>query len=154
MLLEVVMNNSQTTIFDNHSKKEVVITWEGEDVASILLWGQKVTSSYLPEGKVVIAADLPSEWGQVIYPYSRKEVEELLLTGGKIRIFADDLLSMEVTPSWWGVEHQMATEVTPPWPLAEDAIGGEEIGFPILALMAIFSPPPEEEEDDEGGDFV
>lgn len=147
------MDNNQTYLFDNYSKREVIITWEGDKVASILLWGEEVSSSYLPEGKVVIAANLSSEWGNVIYPYSRKEVEELLLTGGEISIFADDLLSMQVTPSWWGVEHQMATEVTPPWPLAEDAIGGEEIGFPISALMAIFSPPPEEGED-EGGDFV
>ena len=148
------MNNNQTAIFDNYSKREVIITWEGDEVASILLWGEEVSSSYLPEGKVVLAACLPSEWGQVIYPYSRKEVEELLLIGGKISVFADDLLTMEVVPSWWGVEHQMATEVAPSWPLAEDDIGGEKIGFPISALMSIFSPPPPEEGEDEGGDFV
>ena len=140
----------------------LAIEWDGDEVSSVTLWsGHKMTSSYLDDGKIMFSpADAP-DW--CIFPLDRKGVEEYVLMGGRLSMFAEDLFSFNVTPDWWGVECDMAIEgECPEWPLAEDNIGGEntDLGFNLIGMILDhFNQSQEEgnwddEDEDEGPDFV
>jgi hypothetical protein len=151
------MDSNTTTITDAYNRREVKISWDKEgSVTSVTLFDEVITSSYLEGGRVVIAHDLDGELRSTILPMSREEVEGIVLTGGWVRIYADDLFVIKIYPSWWGVEHEMAGETCPPWPLCEEDVGGEQsdswglIGLLMNHIMEQ-EPPPDE---DEGGDFV
>ena len=139
------------------------IEWTEDEVSSVTLWsGYVMTSSYLPDGKIVFSpGDAPDG---CIFPLDRKGVEEYSLVGGHLRMFAEDLFGMCVTPDWWGVECDMAAEgECPEWPLAEDDIAGEDtgMGFSLVGMILDhFNQSQEqgnwdgEEDEDEGPDFV
>ena len=142
---------------------ELHIEWDGDEVSLVTLWsGYVMKSSYLPDGKIVFSPeDAPDG---CIFPLDRKNVEEYALMGGRLRMFAEDLFGLNVTPDWWGVECDMAIEgECPEWPLAEDNIGGEntDMGFSLVGMILDHFNKAEsqgnwddEEEEDEGPDFV
>lgn len=137
------MDNST---FTHKGGGEVTIIWEDDStIASVELWGKICRKSYLG-GSPMAGASLPSEFNGIIMPLNKAELDEIILTGGEIVLYVDDLIRLQVRPIWWDITHEMV-EPEVPWPLAEEDIGGEEIGFPISALLAIFGPPEEGDED-------
>ena len=143
----------------------LAIEWDGDEVSSVTLWsGYTMTTSYLPDGKIVFSPeDAPDG---CIFPLDRKGVEEYALMGGRLRMFAEDLFGFNVTPDWWGVECQMAAEgECPEWPLAEDDIAGEntDLGFSLVGMILDHFNQSQQEGnwddddddvDDEGPDFI
>ena len=139
------------------------VEWDGDVVSSVTLWsGYVMTTSYLPDGKIVFSPSNTPDG--CIFALSRKGVEEYALMGGHLRMFAEDLFGLRVTPDWWNVECDMAIEgECPEWPLAEDNIGGEstDIGFNLVGMILDHFNKSQgqgnwdgEEDEDEGPDFV
>jgi hypothetical protein len=139
----------------------LAIEWDGDVASSVTLWsGYTMTNSYLPDGKIVFSPENAPDG--CIFPLDRKGVEEFALMGGRLRMFAEDLFGMRVTPEWWGVECEMAIEgECPEWPLSEDDIGGEntDMGFNLVGMILDHFNKSDSQgnwdgEEDEGPDFV
>ena len=139
------------------------IEWDGDVVSSVTLWrGHVMTTSYLEDKKIVFSPGNAPDG--CIFPLTRKGVEEYALMGGYLRMFAEDLFGLRVTPDWWGVECIMATEgECPEWPLAEDDIAGEntDLGFNLVGMILDHFNKADsqenwdgEEDEDEGPDYV
>ena len=140
----------------------LAIEWTEDEVSSVTLWsGYVMTTSYLPDGKIVFSPGNAPDG--CIFPLTRKGVEEYALMGGYLRMFAEDLFGMRVTPEWWGVECDMAIEgECPQWHLSEDDIAGEDtgMGFSLVGMILDHFNKAEsqgnwdDEEEDEGPDFI
>jgi len=110
-----------------NTNEVLTITYNGEKIIKVTaLQGRVYTHSYLEGGQLYVA-DPAAPYG-TISSYTRQEVEQIALLGGKIHVYVEDLVNYTILPSWWTVECEMMEE-TPAWPLSEENIGGEENSF-------------------------
>ena len=109
-----------TTTTLSTTNGQLTLVMEGNNIISAAIADLEMTESYLEDKKIVLS-DGNAPHG-VIVPLTAEDINNLLLVGGKVNLFAEDLFAMTVRPEWWTVECDMAIEGdAPEWPMAEDA---------------------------------
>jgi hypothetical protein len=113
-----------TLTTDHH--EVITLSYEGDTLVEVIaLQGRVYTHSYLEGGKLYVA-DPTAPYG-TISSYTRQEVEQIALLGGKIHVYVEDLVNYTILPEWWTVECEIAVQGdAPDYPLSEESVGGEE----------------------------
>ncbi len=107
-----------TSIINGRHQGPIVAHHDISGVYAVEFTTKTVTVAYNGDLPRFENGDMPAGNGTL----TPAELDEIAVCGGTVRLYADDLYTIDVIPAWFDLELELAVAdaLRPPWPAAED----------------------------------